>query len=234
MRERGRAETRPPFLKMSVLRKHKKLVNDCNQLLGQELGRNPHGGSRYEWRFSEDWVRPKRAYSVVADEKLVPEYEYVMNPNTGIIEPKPKYLTEKVCVDLVNQWIMSVWLPSEDFVEWRLKYGDSLEWPKQGDYWPVSHPTGVVCLDPEHNPTIDITREFIRIVRKDKAEIAGFEDKFTALQESKDKAELERLRTGILEVLPVYDGIPGSRQYPIWPGALTKPDPRIKGNLWMP
>lgn len=84
-------------------------------------------------------------------------------------------------------------------------------------------------------PTLDITWEFIRQVRKDKAEAKDFEAKFEALQKSKEKAEHERLMNEIVPVLPVYDGIPGSRSYGIWPIATTKQDPRIKGtDIWIP
>lgn len=215
--------------------KTKKIVSASNLLLAQELGRNPHGQGHYMWRFSEDWTRSKRAYAVGEDETLIPEFTYVANESTGLIEATPRYLTEKVCIGVTNQWVMSIWLKNEDFYEWRMKYGDTLEWPKHGDYWPVSHPSGVVGLDTGTLPTTDITWEFIRQVRKDKAEAKSFEEKFHALQAQKEKAEHQRLMDGIVPLLPVYDGIPGSRSFGIWPIATTKQDPRIEGNkIWTP
>lgn len=221
---------------MSTRREAKKIVKASNLLLAQELGRNPFGGGKYEWRYSEDWVRPKRAYAVGADEKLIPEYDYVANSESGILEAKPKYITERVCLDLQNQWVMSVWMASEDFEEWRLKYGDSLEWPKHGDYWPVSHPQGSVCLDSGMVPTEDITWEFIRIVRKDREDLKTYEERKHKEYLLREK-RLDEQRFGMIrELLPAFEGIPGSRSYPIYPGALTKIDPRIsKGNtIWTP
>lgn len=213
--------------KMSSLRRAKKIVADSNLLLAQELGRNPHGLGVYEWRYSEDWVRTKRSFSV-QDGQLVPEFDYVANPETGILEAKPKYVLEKVCVTLQNQWLMSIWLPSEDFSEWRAKYGDALEWPKHGDYWPVSHPTGVVCLEQGLTPTRDITWEFIYQAKKDRGLTdAEFEENYDKKTKSKDDAMSDRMMGTIMDVLPVYEGIPGSRSFPNWLVGTTKPDTRI-------
>lgn len=212
---------------MSSLRRVKKLVAECNLLLAREMGRNPHGLGIYEWKYSEDWIRTKRSYSI-QDDQLIPEFEYKANRDDGIIEAHPKYVREKVCVTLQNQWLMSIWLPSEDFAEWRAKYGDSLEWPKQGEYWPVSHPTGVVCLDPNMAPTSDITWEFIYQAKKDRGlSDADFESDYDKKTKAKDDAMSDRLMGTIMNVLPVYEGIPGSRSYPTWPIAGTHVDSRI-------
>jgi len=219
---------------MSTLRKEKRILEESNQLLGQELGRNPHGVSRYLWRFSESWVRSKRAFHATWNEELIPEFDYAANPDTGIIEAKPKYIKEKVCLELTNQYVMSLWLPTEGFHEWRMHYGDALEWPKHGDWWPVSHPMGVVSLDIGVVPTTDITWEFIHQVRKDKAELAEYEARKEAAEVSRDKAETDRLVSTIMDVMPVYFGVPGSRSFGNWPIAETKQDARITDNIWLP
>lgn len=214
---------------MSRQRRDKQQVEACNKLLGQELGRNPHGLPVYSWKYSEDWTRTKRVMylSDLADE-LIPEFDYKGDTETGILRAVPKYTEEKVCLDLVNQWIMSVWIKPESFDEWRANYGDALEWPKHGDFWPVSHPTGVVCLEPCVVPTVDITWEFIHAVRHSrKLSEADFEAQYDAAQKSRDDAMKDRMMGTLMNVLPVYFGIPGSRSFPNWMVGATKLDGRI-------
>jgi len=221
---------------MSALRKDVKQIRSLNETLGIELGRNPFGRSMYEWKYSESWIRPKRVFAMI-DDKLVPEYDYFANPETGILEPRPAFSTEKVCLTLENQYVMSIWVASEDFATWRERYGDDLEWPKQGDYWPVSHPTGTVCLEPNMVPNYDITMEFVHQVKRDKqTTVAEFEAAFDERRRRKEKAVDEKLVTSIMDLLPLRDAIPGSRSFPIWPVGETTPDSRIKepSKLWTP
>jgi len=162
------------------------------------------------------------------DDELVPEFEYKANSETGILEAVPKYVQEKVCITLQNQWLMAIWLPSEDFEEWRAKYGDALEWPKHGDYWPVSHPTGIVCLEPNLVPTPDITWEFIYQAKKDRGLTeAEFEADYDRKTKAKEDTMEDRMMGTIMDVLPSYEGIPGSRSFPNWLIGTTRVDPRI-------
>lgn len=213
--------------RMSRLRKDKKIVEQCNLLLAQELGRNPHGQPVYVWRYSEDWTRTKRVMSLLNGD-LVPEFDYKADTESGILRAVPKYVEEKVCLHLTNQWIMSIWLPSEDFDQWRAKYGDALEWPKHGDHWPVSHPKGVVCLEPGVVPTTDITWEFIYQAKRDRGmTLADYEKAYDERQHSKEQDMDERLMGTLTDNLPTYFGIPGSRSFPNWLVGTTKVDERI-------
>lgn len=223
---------------MSDLRKANKEVRKLNEILAQELGRTPAGDPRFMWKYSENWIRTMRVYSEVLGD-LKPEYEYKANEASGLIVAEPVYRPSKVCQALHNQWVMTIWIPSEDFHSWRMAFGDLLEWPKGGEYWPVTHPGGEVCLGPNEVPTFDITMEFVHQSKKDRGLLESeLEANYDKRNKSIEKGMEDRLMGTIMDVMPSFDGIPGSRSYPIWPISGTKEDSRMtketKEQLWKP
>jgi len=222
---------------MSSIRKANREVRKLNEILAQELGRTPGGDPRFMWKYSEDWIRTMRVYSEVLGD-LKPEYDYKAL-ESGIIAAHPVYRPSKVCQNLHNQWVMAIWIPSESFASWRQTFGDLLEWPKGGEYWPVTHPGGEVCLGPNEVPTFDITMEFIYQSKKDRGLLESeLEANYDKRNQQIERRMEDRLMGTIMNEMPSFDGIPGSRSYPIWPISGTKEDPRMsketKEKLWQP
>lgn len=184
----------------------------------------------YVWQYSEDWVRAKRVIEYV-DEKPKPLYHEIQNPETGLFAAVPVYVKQKVCLELNHQWVMSRWMNSGSFDEWRKLYEDNLEWPKAGEYMPVtafraSTPNNLICLNPAEEPTEEITWEFIRVVRRDRAEVDKINEDLVRQSVSRKKSEYDKIAGEFRNLLPTFLNIPGSRSFPIWPGIGHKVDDR--------
>lgn len=217
----------------------RKRVDAQNKLLGEELGRTYQGYPRYKWVWSEDqeFYRSKLVVYKDAAGKLDPAYkvrepnctrtqqmipnattrELVPNPHYDPEAPvlarvEPEYTREKLLPKIVNCFVMCRWMDNGGFEEFKARFGDKLEWPGEGSYFPVEHSRGVVQLYPNQEPTKDDTWEFIRILRKDTQ--LGTE----AIMEQIEKGEKDAEKRAFLKnmgridnVLPAYDHIPGKR-----------------------
>lgn len=214
---------------MSLLRKQKKEVRKLNELLGAELGMTSSGEPRFAWFWSEDLIRPKRVYARTA-EGVSPSYRtFAPDPeHPTILTTEPLYVTEKLCLNIVNSYILCVWIASPSFEEWRMLWGDTLEWPKGGEYFPVSGPRGEAKLDPEEMPTLDQTLQLIAWRKRDASHAAAdLLEYYTGAEKRRTRDDKNRLRAELDNLLPAYDNVPGSNSYPFWFVGKTKADPRI-------
>lgn len=195
-------------------------VQELNELLVQELGRNSQGSGMYAWHHSDTWIRPMRVVDVV-DGEVKPRYEPKLDPESGLYKAEPVYIRRHVCMELKNQYVMAVWMVSGSFQMWRQMYGDNLEWPKGGEYFPVSHPRGLVCLPAGVVPDVFATWDFIHVVRKDREQAAEHEARLLAKQISQKKDEANRISAELGNLLGAYPGDPskrGERGYAVWSG----------------
>jgi hypothetical protein len=125
----------------------------------------------------------------------------------------------KMCPQLDNQWLLSIWKWTPEPV-WRAKFGTDLIWPARGMYFPVDGS----ALHPGLEPTVDITLDFIRAMRQllqtsEQELIDGYE-KAVDLEE-KHAADL---RSDIIDDLTTAFGHakPGSRS-----GGVSMPTPEF-------
>ncbi len=193
-------------------------INRLNKILRQELGASPAGGGLYQWMWSEDWTRSKRVLEAKDDGTLVPLWEHVKDPESGLFKAIPVYVQEKVVPYADHQWLMGFWMDPNSFEEFRKLYGDSLEWSKAGEYWPVTvadhrGTMPIVSLAPFKQPTDDDTYAFIRVRRKDRTTVLEFEDMMAKRILARQAAERDRLTGVIYDKLGAFGGIPGSRAF---------------------
>lgn len=192
---------------MSIVRR----INKLNQLLARELGSNASNVPKYAWQHSDSWIRQMRVVDVVDDSKYEPRYEHIQNPESGLFYAIPVYVNRKVCENLHDQYVMSVWMDGMNFHAWRQAYGDNLEWPKGGEYFPVTAiksdcVDGLVSLDPGVIPDVDTTWRFIHAVKQTRAEVLEFEDQMAKRMLAKKMVEREQLTAEFLNKLPVWEG----------------------------
>lgn len=77
-------------------------------------------------------------------------------------------------------------------------------------------------------PTRDITWEFIYQAKRDRGLTESeFEADYDKKTKAKERTAEDRMMGTIMDVLPSYEGIPGSRSFPNWQIATTRVDPRI-------
>lgn len=206
-------------------------INHLNKMLKDELGVSPTGLALFKWVHSDSWIRAKRKLNLRDDDTLEPVYEYVENPETKLFHAIPVYEQCKVVQEANDQWMMGAWLDNGSFDGFRKQYGDNLEWNKQGEYWPVTvdKPTGgivYVSMAPGKVPTTDDTWKFIHTRRKDLKEVRAFEDRMIKLRQDLERSEHDKLTGMILDKLPSFFGIPGSRAFSHEIGIGQKLDPR--------
>ncbi len=183
-------------------------IAKLNTRLGQELGRTVDGHPKYRWMWSED---PRLMHPMRVPEK----YDFVANPETGIIAAQPVYALRKMCVSASQQWVLCHWIDSPPEAEWRKHFGYSLEWPKGGQYYPTT-----VALDPGVEPCLILTQTVIDGVRKELG-VKGeeLERKAEEAAQQKETARKSRLYDRIRDDLPTYDHIAGVKDqvsYPSW------------------
>jgi len=195
----------------------RKRVEGQNKLLAEELGRSWTGAGRYKWVWSEDgeFFRSKLVVYKDPGGKLDPAYKVIeADPANGRILAKvvPEYTREKLLPKISNCYVMCRWMDNGGFEEFKARFGDRLEWPGEGSYFPVEHSQGVVQLFPNQEPNKDDTWEFIRILRKDtQLGMEGILAQIEQGEKAAEKAALLKNMGRIDNVLPAYDHIPGKR-----------------------
>jgi len=81
--------------------------------------------------------------------------------------------------------------------------------------------------------------EFVYQSKKDRGLLESeLEANYDARNKRIEKGMEDRMMGTIMNELPIFEGIPGSRSYPIWPISGTKEDSRMtketKEQLWNP
>ncbi len=163
-----------------------KRVEKLNDLLRQELGYPP-----YSWQWSEDLIvrMRDREYG----------YDYYANPETRLIELKPKWIDRTVCAPMVvNQWVLCR-LITTDKRAWLAQFADDMEWPENGRWSPCNGPGGYVALPPQAVPDKERTWQVIRMVRETQAEsLAQLRARLESGQRQKE-ADTDAARREFLE-----------------------------------
>jgi len=193
----------------------RKRVVAQNELLGTELGRTWTGANRYRWVWSEDqeFFRSKLVVHKDITGKFDPVYK-ITEPGEGntLAAVEPQYTREKLLPKIANCYVMCRWMDNGGFEEFRAKFGDKLEWPGEGSYFPVEHSRGIVQLFPNQEPTKEDTWEFIRILRKDtQLGMEGILAQLDAGEKAAEKAAMLKNLGRLDNVLPAFDHIPGKR-----------------------
>ena len=136
-----------------------KQVKRCNRLFQTELG-----NLQYAWKWSEDLLIEMR----LTDEDGAPKFGWVTQKDTGLIIAKPLYGKRKLCLTADHQWILCRKLPppfSEH--QWTQIFGTHLQYPNAGMWQPCESPKGPVALPRDEKPTIDVTHQAIRMLKRE-------------------------------------------------------------------
>ena len=173
-------------------------LDRLNELLGQELGRNPFGAPLYEWRWSESLFHRMLKIDR-ATGKPVFDYRCVCGLNVLIHQPHcrltvavPCYIPRKMAPQLKDQWVAVVWSAPGTREEWLREFGTRLEYPPQGYRVPTN-----ACLEPNVDPDAAVTWELIHKIREQRKKtfrqwIEESEDAL-ALKERRDDSRLDAM-----------------------------------------
>lgn len=212
---------------MSILQKQFAQVQRMNEMFGRELGRTADGQPCRAWLWSEDLMRPMRVIAKT-DEGLCYCYkQYAANPEfPNILTTEPLFEVVKLCPNLHDRYVLCVWMESPSYEEWHRLWGDTLEWPKGGEYFPVGGRGGEACLQENEIPTVHHTWQVIHWIREDRqwsqaVLLARYED----AAKRREIANREKIQGELSNLLPAYDD--GSPSGPNWFVGTTKVDPRV-------
>lgn len=174
------------------------LLANLNDLLGAELGRNPHGESLYRWDLSDDldhWRRKPATYAMV------------QIPGSPLILAEPEYEKVPLCPWLISQYVLTLWTAPTPESQWRATFGDKLLWPRRGYYMPTN-----IALEREGCPTVDLTNEVIGTIRQQRKKT--FADHVADTERALDYEEKSNkiLRNdAIADMMTAFGNIPGKR-----------------------
>jgi hypothetical protein len=173
-------------------------LGKINDRLGQELGRNAIGEPRYSWRWSEDLKHQMR----------VPEkWDYVADPETGVISARPVYVSRRMAPHLKDQWVLCARVQPISEEEWHAKFGDLLPWAKAGYYFPLN-----VELPAGEDPDVDATACAIDLFRK---QMRKTEKELTeegeAREDKRVKDSENELDDRIKSACTAFGNLPGNR-----------------------
>lgn len=213
---------------MSILLKQKFQIRQLNEMFGRELGRTVEQNPRYAWLWSEDLTRAKRVITRTNEGYCLSYRQFAPNPEyPDILTTEPLFEVEKLCPHIHNCYILCVWMESPSYEEWYRLWGDSLEWPKGGEYFPVTGPQRGECRLQEHEkPTEHHTWTVIGWVKEDRARSqATLLSIYEMAAKERELGNQKRIQGELSNLLPAYDD--GSPSGPNWFLGTTKVDSRI-------
>ena len=199
---------------------NERLIKKLNLRLAAELGRTPSGEGLYRWQWSEGWMHPMR---VIDSETGQPKFNYrcgcglnraVHTPACGtLIVAEPVYEPRKILPSLKRQWAVALWCPPLPEPLWRREFGSALQYPANGYLVPVGGGHGgVIAIQPDLLPDLDVTNEFIFLVREQrKKSFADHLAEGNAGLAAIEKHDDDRLADMIAEECTAFGAIPGSK-----------------------
>jgi hypothetical protein len=181
---------------------HSKEIKKCNELLGRELGRNPHGDPLYKWEHGSNLVH----YRHTGDN---------MQKVGNLYLPRPSYVPVPAYPHLNDRWMLAFWtfLPED---EWLAAFGNKMLWSKQGNYYP----TNAICKVGKV-PNYDYTQELIaKIQLQRNTPVSKYEEEWANEEERRDRAVFNTIHDVISDSLTAYGNDPGKRS-----GGVSFPAP---------
>lgn len=183
-------------------RQQERLLRRCNDRLDAELG-----AMRFKWMWANDLEISMRVIDVETNKM---KFDYITNPQTGIVEAVPIYTRRKMAQPYDghrNYWILCQFLPPCGRDEFHRRFGTMLEYPKNGTWSPIKD-SG---LKPGIFPTIETTNFCIDGVR---AHFTEFEKALEAEVKKQEIAELTtklNLKHKFKDQFPAFGQIPGTK-----------------------
>ena len=178
-----------------------------NSRLETELGRNSLGGPNLKWAYSEDLRHPVRVPG---------KYSFAKTTDSGLSVAEPVYEVRKMNPFYVKQWVVCRWeapIPEED---WRSQFGDLMEWPRGGEYYPTNMalPAGV-------EPTEWWTDHVIALEKKRRSKtLADHEADIQSAEDRKERSDDSRRDAILRDLFTAFGRLPGSNS-----GGVSLPNP---------
>lgn len=192
--------------------------NDKLRIAHGSTGDQPN----YKWEFSENLYFPFR--------KEPPEYDYIANEATGIIEAKPVFELKKMCPFLNRQWVLCRFMAPPTETVWKRTFGTKVEYPAKGYYAPtnVELDPGIGPWDTGPDTSATLTDIVIRMAANDRARSAReWDEQAEEIERRGEKAADEKMNTILDDAthIPFVDNsphIPGKRGGSVsWGGSAS-------------
>lgn len=155
-----------------------KLIEEENNLLRSELGSNP----LWAWKqASKLFFRVQKLLpSETAASGMEPQYDYKVNPETGLVELKPIYVDMPMLPLRMGCWVLARYVEANQEFAFKQKFGDRVEYPAGGIWQPID----VTALRPGITPKRMDTWNMIHAVRANNIAVREY---FDHAEEKQDK-----------------------------------------------
>src|SRR5579859_7076452 len=192
-------------------------LNELNDLLGQELGRNKFMEPKFKWVFSESYLHDMVLAGKRDFGEMVVKDDAGNDSGKRLVTLKRVTQRRKMCLFLDNQWLLSCWKWSPEPI-WRSHFGSDLEWPSRGLYFPVDG----TALKPGLEPDRGITWAFINTMSKQlQRKMADMNEEAIRALDREEKAAGDLVYDKIDDLTNAFGSAkPGSRN-----GGISTPSP---------
>ena len=179
-------------------------VNKLNRLLESELGTPV-----YNWVWSEDLVIGVQA--IESDGS--PKRDWRPDPKTGLMLPRPVYITHKI-TRARKCWVLCRKLLPPTEYRWRQQFGTAMEYPNTGFWTPCEGAKGPVATQRNTEPTLDDTSVAIRMIRAERSlPVSEVTAGRIAAQDKARRDSLNRMIDEFRDAAPAFGGVPGSKTH---------------------
>lgn len=181
------------------------LIKIENDLLQSELGNNP----RYAWKHTSKlrFRVQKIVESATAPGGIEPQYKYIANPRTGIVELKPEYIDMPMLPMLPDSWVLARFHKADQDQAMNWKFGSRVEYPIDGIWQPIAPTAMRAGLIPSRTDTWAM----IHGVRKNNLHISEYLKTAEADQDRREKASIQRNVDACRDRFSVGMEVPGTK-----------------------
>lgn len=185
-----------------------KKLNELNELLGQELGRNRFMEPLYKWQFSDNYFHKMVLAGKRDFEEVIVRDENGNDSGKKLVVLKRVTAIRKMCPTLDGQWLITRWKWSPES-EWRKAFGSDLEYPPRGMYFPVDGTPLRRGLEPDRG----INWAFIHAMRKQlNTSLADMERETEMALDREEKASGDLMEDKIGDLTTAFGNpFPGKR-----------------------
>lgn len=177
-------------------------VDAQNDLLRSELGAKP----LYQWKHTSTLYF--HIQKVVENESSIdPQWDYIANPETGIVELKPVYVRMPMMPLFQNHWILAKYVKADQEEAFRQRFGTRVEYPRDGIWQPIN----TTVLREGITPSMRDTWAMIHAVRANRNAVEDWFRNGEAKQDKIERAASSRRKDMIRDRFTVGLEIPGTK-----------------------
>jgi predicted ATPase len=174
------------------------LIKQFNRELASTFGRNPHGGANYKWANTREF----NAFEEAGMNLVQP-----VAADGVVIEAQMSYRAIPWADLMGARWCVVKW-EHRDQETWRTAYGNSLPWPKHGEYVAISSSLMPIGAEPDEYDHQQLLYRLSRHLGMTRAEHIAAPHAIIAAQ---DKERRRVIHDMVQDATLPFNHIPGAK-----------------------